>query len=98
MLSPTFWAVYLDPLLSQLRREGIGCHLAGIFMGAVCYADDLILLAPNRVAAQKMVDSCEKFAADHNVKFSTDDDPNRSKCKAIYVSGHGVAASRNWFQ
>ena len=85
--SPTFWAVYLDPLLSQLRREGVGCHLAGIFMGAVCYADDLILLAPNRVAAQKMLDSCEKFAADHNVKFSTDDDPNRSKCKAIYVSG-----------
>ena len=53
--SPAFWSVYLDPLFSLLRKDGIGCHIGGIFMGAVGYADDLILLAPSRAAAQKML-------------------------------------------
>ena len=27
--SPAFWCVYLNPLLDELRRAGIGCHQAG---------------------------------------------------------------------
>ena len=25
--SPAFWSVYLDPLFSLLRRDGVGCHV-----------------------------------------------------------------------
>ena len=85
--SPAFWSVYLDPLFSLLRKKGIGCHLAGVFMGAVGYADDVILLAPSRNAAQMMLKTCEQFAADHNISFSTNPDPVKSKSKAIYVTG-----------
>ena len=85
--SPAFWSIYLDPLFSLLRKDGIGCHIGGIFMGAVGYADDLILLAPSRAAAQKMLSRCERFANDHNILFSTDPDPVKSKTKAIYVTG-----------
>ena len=53
--SPTFWSIYLDPLFSLLRSDGVGCHVGGVFMGAIGYADDLILLAPSRAAAQKML-------------------------------------------
>ena len=56
-------------------------------MGAVGYADDIILLAPSRNAAQKMLRTCEEFAAQHNMKFSTDPDPSKSKSKCIYVTG-----------
>ena len=77
--SPAFWSVYLDPLFSQLRKEGIGCHLAGLFMGAVGYADDVILMAPSRNAAQMMLKTCEQFAADHIISFSTNQDPVKSK-------------------
>ena len=57
--SPTFWAVYLNPLLEELRQLGVGCHVAGVFVGVVAFADDLILLAPCRSAAQLMLSHCE---------------------------------------
>ena len=56
-------------------------------MGAVGYADDIILMAPSQYAAQKMLRTCEKFANDHNIRFSTDADPSKSKSKVVYVTG-----------
>ena len=49
--SPIFWAVYIDPLIQELRQKGIGCHVGGLFYGVIAYADDIILLAPSRSAA-----------------------------------------------
>ena len=60
--------------------------MAGIFVRVVGYADDLLLLAPSRDAAQRMLSICETFT-NNNIKFSTDPDPSRSKSKAIYHSG-----------
>ena len=57
--SPAFWSVYVDPLFALLREAGVGCHVAGVFMGIVGYADDLLLLAPCHEAAQKMVEICQ---------------------------------------
>ena len=90
--SPAFWSIYLDPLFALLRREGVGCNLAGLFVGVVGYADDLLLLAPTRDAAQVMLKLCEEFAAESNIFFSTDPDPKKSKSKALYVVGPRGAA------
>ena len=73
--SPPFWSIYIDPLIAQLRKEGVGCHIAGLFVGVIAYCDDLILLSPNRDAAQAMIKTCEFFAAANNIFFSTDEDP-----------------------
>ena len=62
--------------------------MAGLFVGVVAYADDLVLLAPNRGAAQHMLSTCEAFAAANNIRFSTDDCPEKSKSKALYMTGH----------
>jgi hypothetical protein len=85
--SPAFWSVYLDPLFAELREAGIGCHIGNIFMGVVGYADDLLLLAPSRDAAQQMLKKCEDFAKANNIQFSTNANPSISKSKAIYVVG-----------
>ena len=85
--SPSFWNIYLDPLFSMLRKEGWGCTIDGVWCGVVGYADDLILLAPCRQAAQLMLQICEQFAEEHNISFSTDQDPAKSKSKAIYMIG-----------
>ena len=37
---------YLDGLLQKLADSGVGCHWGNLFAGAVCYADDIVLLAP----------------------------------------------------
>ena len=60
ILSPIFWNCYVDGLLKELRDLGVGCHLAGTFIGASIYADDLLLLAPTRSAMAVMLAVCEK--------------------------------------
>ena len=84
VLSPALFAVYLDDLLQRLRELGVGCHVGGWWFGAVCYADDLLLLAPARTAAVMMLECCEEFALEHNLQFSTDPSPAKSKSKCIF--------------
>ena len=87
VLSPTLFSVYLDDLLDRLRKLGVGCHVGGLWYGASCFADDLILLAPARTAAEMMLQCCEQYAKEHNLQFSTDPNPSRSKSKCIYFTG-----------
>ena len=87
VLSPALFAVYIDGLLKELRDLGVGCHVGDVFMGAVGFCDDILLLAPNRSAMAKMLTVCEKFAKDNNLQFSTDPDPAKSKSKCIYMVG-----------
>ena len=91
--SPIFWAIYMDPLIRELRSSGIGCHIAGMFMGTIVYADDVVLLAPCRTAAQKMLEICEQYAKHNNIQFSTDNDPAKSKSKALYMTGQNSSVS-----
>ena len=90
VLSPTLFSVYLDDLLKQLRRLGLGCHMGGVWVGAAGYADDLILLAPSRSAMKTMLGVCEDFADLHNLTFSTDPDASKSKTKCLFMCGQGT--------
>ena len=46
VLLPILFTIYFDDLLLELERAGIGCYWCHHFVGAVCYADDIALLAP----------------------------------------------------
>ena len=87
MISPALWSVYLNLLIQELRQLGVGCHVGGLYMGVVVYCDDVLLMAPTRGAMQLMLSKCESYAAEHNIMFSTDPDPEKSKSKCIYVTG-----------
>ena len=87
VLSPVLFSVYLDDLLAELRRLQLGCHIGGWWYGALGYADDLILLAPNREVLQSMLAVCEQYGVEHNLVFSTDPVPSLSKTKCIYFCG-----------
>ena len=47
VLSPVLFSVYLDGFLQKLADSGVGCHWGNLFAAAVCYADDIVLLAPS---------------------------------------------------
>ena len=87
VLSPSLFAVYIDGLLQELRDLKVGCHIGGWWVGATCFADDLFLLAPSRSAAQLMLNTCEKYAMEHNLEYSTDPNPSKSKSKCLYFTG-----------
>ena len=63
VLSPALFSVYMDDLIKELRRAGVGCHLGGVFCGVVGYADDLLLLAPSRSAMVTMLKTCEAWSS-----------------------------------
>ena len=73
--SPALWAVYADGILKVLRRSGLGCHVAGMWCGAVMYADDLALLATNRAMLSEMLAIAVKHGEGLNLKFSSSQDP-----------------------
>ncbi len=52
MLSPILFTIYIDDLLGSL---GVGCYWDSLFAGAMCYADDLVLLAPSPSAVRLML-------------------------------------------
>ena len=60
--------------------------MAGLWVGAVAFADDLLLMAPNRAATAKMPDICEKYGEKLNLIFSTDSNPAMSKSKSIFMA------------
>jgi hypothetical protein len=53
-------------------------NMGETFVGALAYADDIVLIAPTPSAMNKMLTICEEFAIEYNVLF------NASKSKCIY--------------
>ena len=84
--SPIFFSLYINDLFRILRRSRLGCRLSNIYLGCFGYADDLFLLSASRSGLQAMVDICDKYARDKNLKFSTNSDPKKSKTKCIIFS------------
>ena len=81
--SPLLFSVYIDGLIKELRRSGLGCCLDTFFYGCLGYADDLLLLSASRSGLQSMVKICEDFADQKSLVFSTNADPAKSKTKCI---------------
>ena len=71
VLSPVLFCVYIDNLLTLLSKAGFGCYIGSVFVGALAYADDIVLLAPTPAALRKMLAICEKFADDFCIEFNS---------------------------
>ena len=84
--SAILFAVYIDKLLVILRTSGFGCHIHGVFLGALIFADDIMLLSASLSGLQTMVDICQEFVSSRNMKFGTSPDPQKSKTKCIVFS------------
>lgn len=107
ILSPALFSVYVQDLLDMLEDLGVGCYVGhqaggacgvagggGTYLGAVAWADDILLCAPTRAAMQRMLDTAERFAKAHNLEFSTDPDPVKSKSKAIFMIGRNAGLQK----
>jgi Reverse transcriptase (RNA-dependent DNA polymerase) len=68
--SPLLFCVYLDGLLQRLEKAKIGCYIGNFYLGALCYANDLTLLAPTADAMRSMLSICEEYANEHALKFN----------------------------
>ena len=71
VLSPVLFSVYMDGLLYKLKVSGVGCYWGCRFVGGLCYADDLVLLATSVYSLRMMLSICETFALSHGLKFNS---------------------------
>ena len=85
--SPILWAVYADGLLVVLRESGLGCKIAGLWVGGVLYADDLALLAPTRAILARMLALVEAYGASLNLTFSSCQEASKCKSFCVYFVG-----------
>lgn len=70
VLSPVLFSIYTDAMLSNLRDSRVGCYLGHLFAGALAYADDIVLLAPTKVALSRMLSVAGTCADELSLKFN----------------------------
>jgi len=76
ILSPVLFCIYFDGLLCRLAKTNIGCFIGNIFVGALAYADDVVLLAPTPHAMRILLAVCDAYADEYQVVFNA----KKSKC------------------
>jgi hypothetical protein len=75
VLSPIFYSLYVDDLISELVHSGVGCYMDEIFLSCFLYADDMAIVAPSMRALQNLLNICAKYCLDWDVKLN----PKKSK-------------------
>ena len=68
--SPWLYNVLMKVLIQMLRNKGYGCMLADLWVGCICYADDVLLLSVFTVKLQAMLDVCSEFNNDVSLLFN----------------------------
>ncbi len=82
VLSPVLFCLYIDGLLIALSRAGVGCFLGSNFVGALAYADDIVILAPTASALRILLSVCDNYAKEYSISFNA----GKSKCLVILPS------------
>jgi len=59
VLSPVLCCDYIDDLMLLLKKAVFGCYIGIHFVGALVYADDIVLVAPSATALRKMLAICD---------------------------------------
>jgi len=69
-LSPYLFAIYVDDLISLLRRSGYALYIGRLYIGCLLYADDIVLLSPSCFGLRKLANICEDFGNQWDIKFN----------------------------
>jgi hypothetical protein len=76
LLGPRLYNVVMDKLLQVLEKSGLGCYVAGNFVGAIAYADDLVVLSASVRHLQIILNICVEFGKCCDLLFNSD----KSQC------------------
>ena len=56
--------------MSRLKSCGFGCYIGQSFVGALGYADDIVLLVPTRYSLSRLLKKCELFSEEYLLTFN----------------------------
>ena len=69
--SPDFFGVYLDDLSKLFSQLEIGCNMFGLFLALLMFADDIVLMAPTRMALNKLIQTCSEYCTEFGLSFNS---------------------------
>ena len=90
VLSPLLFSICVEVLLEMLKNMGVGCHIGHIFVGALGYADDLILPCPSVAGLNDMIKICEDYANEHDILF------NGKRASILYLVHTNIIILLEW--
>lgn len=93
ILSPVLFTVYMDTLYINLKNSRLGCYVGHLFLGALGYADDGVLLCPTINAMRLMLNICDKFGNEFDVLYN----PNKYQL-VHYSKNYDVHLDFNFFR
>ena len=70
ILSPILFNVYINCMITNLRKLDYGCHVHNIFIGCIIYADDLLLLSASVAVLQLMLNTCGDIGSILGINFN----------------------------
>ena len=79
VISPALFNIFINLFFVELRACNNACKVHDIFMGAIMYADDLIILSASVDGLQKMLDCCDRVSKELLLEFNC----NKCVCVAI---------------
>ena len=71
ILSPYLFNIYMNDLSLRLKKHYAGCKIANQIINHLFYADDLALMCPSQMGLQELLETCEKYAQEHDIIFNT---------------------------
>jgi len=72
VISPVLFCIYIDDLLTWLSSSGVGCFVGLDFVGALFYADNIVILAPTPTAMRQLLAICDSYASEFDIVFNAD--------------------------
>jgi endonuclease/exonuclease/phosphatase family metal-dependent hydrolase len=70
LTSPTLFNLYVNDLIVALSSRRVGCHIDGICVNNLSYADDMVLLSASICGLRKMMRVCEEYAYGHGLLYN----------------------------
>lgn len=60
----------INNLIVELSKTHVGCHIDGVSVNNLSYADDMVLLSPTISGIRKLLSICETYAEQHGLRYN----------------------------
>ena len=69
VLSPVLFNIYISLVIKSLGLSDLGCHIQGVYIGCLVYADDIVSLSASVSSLQKMLGICHVSGSEMDIVF-----------------------------
>jgi hypothetical protein len=85
LTSPRLFNLYVNALIEELSGTRVGCHIDGVCLNNISYADDMVLLSASVCGMRRLLGICEGYARSHGLIYNA----RKSECLVFRSGGKG---------